>query len=166
MRILSYRTAAVLASLTLAVALVACTSGAGAIERRNEAQRALAERAGIAVDGGGAPAAAAPSGGAAPAGDAAKLGQAVANKYGCVACHTPTGSAGIGPTWKGLAGSEVELTNGQKVTADDAYLKESIENPPAKVRRGALAGVMPPDISKGMKPEEIDQVIAYIKTLK
>jgi len=106
-------------------------------------------------------------GGAAPASDdPVALGQAVAGKYGCVACHTATGAASIGPTWKGLAGREAELANGQKVVADDAYIRESIENPGAKVVKGFVAGIMPQEIAKGMKPEEIDQVIAYIKSLK
>ena len=110
----------------------------------------------------------APGAAGAPAagGDLVKLGQTVAGKYGCTACHTATGAASVGPTWKGRAGTEVELTSGQKVLADDAYLKESIENPGAKVVKGFVGGTMPQDIAKQMKPGEIDQVIAYIKSLK
>ena len=117
---------------------------------------------------GGAGDGAAPTTAGAPAagGNLVKLGQAVAGKYGCVACHSATGTAGIGPTWKGLAGSEVEFVSGPKVAADDAYLKESIESPNAKVRKGFAPGIMPQDFGKQFKAGELDQVIAYIKSLK
>src|SRR5581483_3569731 len=34
---------------------------------------------------------------------------------GCSACHSLTGSSGVGPSFKGLAGSSVTLTSGQTV---------------------------------------------------
>ena len=158
MRIPTYRLATILGLIALASAAVACSGGDVAMMRRHEAQMALAERAGIMPH--------AAAGGAAGGSDPVRLGQTVAGKYGCTACHSTTGVAGIGPTWKGLAGHEVELVNGQKLTADDAYIKESIENPAAKVHKGFAPGIMPQDIAKQMKAEEIDQVIAYIKSLK
>ncbi len=36
----------------------------------------------------------------------------------CIACHSIDGSTIVGPTWKGLYGHEVTLTDGSKVTAD------------------------------------------------
>ena len=47
----------------------------------------------------------------------------------CTTCHSADGSAKTGPTWKGLAGHEVELADGSKVAADESYLRESITDP-------------------------------------
>jgi hypothetical protein len=116
---------------------------------------------------------------AAPAGDAAAAGadpqlvakgQQLATQMGCIACHTPTGAAGAGPTWKGLAGSQVTLDNGQTVTADDAYLHESILEPDAKIHRGYARGVMAAAVTPVMPQLQadgnVDALIAYIKSLK
>ncbi|HQZ37236.1 MAG TPA: c-type cytochrome, partial [Ilumatobacteraceae bacterium] len=59
-------------------------------------------------------------------------GEQVALSNGCTACHGPNGEGGAGPAWKGLYGSEVELADGTTVTADDAYLTESIRDPHAR----------------------------------
>ncbi len=53
-------------------------------------------------------------------------GEALVSQNACTACHTIDGSAGQGPTWKGLYGSQVELADGTTVTADDAFIAESI----------------------------------------
>ena len=113
---------------------------------------------------GGDAAAEASAGGA--SGDPVKLGLAVATQYACVSCHTPDGKTGVGPTWKGLSGHEVELADGSKANADDAYLKESITTPNAKVVKGFQPNVMPATFGTQLKPEQIDQLIAYIKSLK
>ncbi len=81
---------------------------------------------------------------------------------GCVACHSINGAAGIGPTWFGLAGAAVELEDGATVTADDAFLTESIKDPKATVVKG-----FPPTMPVyPFTVEEIADIVAYIKTLK
>jgi cytochrome c oxidase subunit 2 len=62
---------------------------------------------------------------------------------------------------KGLAGSEVELADGSKVTADDAFILESITKPDAKVVKGYNA--MP---NLGVSDADAKAILAYIKTLK
>jgi cytochrome c oxidase subunit 2 len=99
-------------------------------------------------------------------GDAAK-GKALFTSLGCASCHSIDGSPGTGPTLKGLFGSQVKLTNGKTVTADDAYLLESIEDPDAEIVEGFQPGIM----SSVIKPHQVAQqdaqdLIAYIKTLK
>ena len=89
-------------------------------------------------------------------------GEALVGDNGCAACHSINGSAGVGPTWFGLAGSKVDLEGGASVTADDAYLTESIKDPKAKVVKG-FAPVMP---VFPFTDEEIANLVAYIKTLK
>src|SRR5689334_18429248 len=51
----------------------------------------------------------------------------------CMACHSIDGSTIVGPTWKGLYGSTVELEGGTTVVADDAYIANSIKNPLSQV---------------------------------
>jgi cytochrome c551/c552 len=65
-------------------------------------------------------------------------GKRVAELMGCVACHSTDGSilGKVGPTWKGLFGSEVAFADGSKMRADEDYFRESIREPAAKVVRG------------------------------
>lgn len=89
-------------------------------------------------------------------------GQLLVAGNGCAACHSINGAAGIGPTWFALAGSTVELEDGTTVTADDAYLIESIKDPKAKIVKG-FGPTMP---VFPFTDEQIADIVAYIKTLK
>lgn len=93
-------------------------------------------------------------------------GQQIATRSGCTACHSINGSDLVGPTWQGLAGRSVTLANGDTVTADDAYLEESIVSPNAKVVEGFEPGIMPQDFGTRLTAAEIQSLIAYIKTLQ
>ena len=101
-----------------------------------------------------------------PSGGNAANGKALYSSLGCSSCHSLDGSKGVGPTFKGLYGSKVKLTNGQTVTADDAYLLESIEDPDAKTVDGYSPGIM----SGVIKPHQVSEsdardLIAFIETL-
>lgn len=92
----------------------------------------------------------------------AEAGAKLYASQGCIACHSVDGTKVIGPSFKGLFGHEVELADGTKVVADEAYLRESIANPTAKLVQG-FAPLMP------LLPLEADQITAlveYIKTLQ
>jgi cytochrome c oxidase subunit 2 len=89
-------------------------------------------------------------------------GQLLVTANGCAACHSTNGSAGVGPTWRGLFGREEELEDGTTIIADEAYLFESIRDPRAKIVRG-----FPPTMPVyPFTDEEINDIIAYIKTLR
>lgn len=90
-------------------------------------------------------------------------GKALAAANGCTACHSIDGAAGVGPTWFQLAGSEVQLSGGATVVADDAFLAESILQPQAKIVAGFENQQMP---AYSFTEEQIADIIAYIKTLK
>jgi mono/diheme cytochrome c family protein len=92
-------------------------------------------------------------------------GKALAQSAGCIACHSVDGSKLVGPSWKGLYNSEQEIEGDGKVTADDAYLQDSIVNPAAKIVKG-YPNVMPATYGQSLKPDEIAAIIEYIKTLK
>ncbi len=91
-----------------------------------------------------------------------KRGEKIYNEAGCKACHSIDGSKGVGPTWKGIWGEEVVLTDGTKVLVDEAYIIESIRAPQAKV----VAGFQPTMPVFKLTDAEIADLIAFIKTLK
>ena len=90
-------------------------------------------------------------------------GQALVAANGCAACHSITGTTGIGPTWRGLFGHEVHLADGTTVIADEAYLAESIHDPQAKIVEGFETQLMP---TYGFTDQQIADIVAYIKTLR
>lgn len=94
-------------------------------------------------------------------------GHNLAREYGCISCHTSDGSPSVGPTWKGLYGSMVELDDGTTVVADEQYLRESILQPSVKTVRGFQHGLMETTIKPNSIPkEEITALIAYMKSLR
>jgi mono/diheme cytochrome c family protein len=99
------------------------------------------------------------------AGDPAALGAQLVKDYGCVACHASDDKRLVGPGWGGLYESSVSLADGSKVTADDAYLAESIRQPNAKIVAGYPPGVMPA-YDTLLKTEEVNAIVAYLHTLE
>ncbi len=80
----------------------------------------------------------------------------------CNTCHGDVPGA-RGPSLAGVYGHAVRLSNGQTVIADEAYLRESIVNPQAKLVAG-YPTIMP--TFQGLIGEEgLLQLIAYIKSL-
>jgi cytochrome c oxidase subunit 2 len=88
-------------------------------------------------------------------------GKRIANTNGCASCHGADGSGGVGPGFVGLYGSEVTLTDGSTVIADDEYLRRSITDPDAERVEG-YAVSMP---TNGLSDEDIEAVLAYIREL-
>jgi len=82
---------------------------------------------------------------------------------GCASCHKEDGSGGRGPALTGLLGSTVRLDNGQTVTANEDYIRESIINPRAKL----VAGFQPimPTFQGQLTEEQLLQLVTYIKSL-
>ncbi|HMN38109.1 MAG TPA: cytochrome c [Hyphomicrobium sp.] len=95
----------------------------------------------------------------------AELGEKLARDNGCTACHAPTGEKLVGPGWGGLYGSTVELAGGSSVTADDAYLTESILKPDAKIVAGYQAGAMP-SFAEMLDAGQVAAIVAYIRSLE
>lgn len=97
-------------------------------------------------------------------------GKRLAQLYGCVACHSIETAAvsRLGPTWKGLFGSERPYAKGVlRAIADEAYLKESILEPTAKVVSGYERGESGMPSYRGVLNErQIDAILLFIKSLK
>ncbi len=98
-------------------------------------------------------------------------GARVAELMGCIACHSTDGSTlgKVGPSWKGIFGSERELAGkgNPKVRADEAYLRESIKEPTAKVLKGfekTDAGM--PSYEGVISEAQIEALVLYLKTVR
>ena len=94
----------------------------------------------------------------------AAAGEKIAADHGCLRCHTVDGSAHIGPTWLHLYGAPVRLVGGATVTADDAYLTESMMDPAAKIVDG-FAPVMP-SFQGQLSGPEAGAIVEYIRSLR
>lgn len=92
-------------------------------------------------------------------------GRKLATENGCLGCHSVTPAPGpSAPSWFRLFGSQVKLADGTTVTADDAFITESILDPTAKEVEGYSPTPMKPQ--DYLTPEQIADIIAYIKSLK
>jgi cytochrome c oxidase subunit 2 len=91
-----------------------------------------------------------------------KAGEKLFTELNCITCHRPD-SAGRGPVLNGIFGRTVLLADGEKVVADEAYVRESILNPAAKVTAG-YQPVMPTYLGQ-VSEESLFQLIAYVKSL-
>ena len=98
-------------------------------------------------------------------------GERLYQMFGCMACHSTDGTlvGKVGPSWKGLFGTERDIAKGMKgkVKADEAYLRESILNPSAKVVKGFEKFDTGMPIYAGiLNDSQIESLILYIKSLK
>jgi len=88
-----------------------------------------------------------------------QAGAKLYDQLACITCH----GTGKGPPLVDVYGKPVKLTDGSTVIADDAYLRESVLYPSAKIVQG-YRPIMP--TFKGQVTEEqLLQLIAYIKSL-
>lgn len=91
----------------------------------------------------------------------AEAGAALFKAKGCNACHSLDGSKLVGPTFKGLYG-KTEATSAGDVKVDDAYLKESMLQPMAKVVTG-YPPAMPPQTLNEL---ELESLVLFIQAQK
>lgn len=83
---------------------------------------------------------------------------------GCQTCHSLDGSRGDGPSFKGVFGHPVKLSDGRTVLADENYVRESILQPQAKIVTG-FEPIMP--TFQGMLRErEIRALVEFVKAQK
>ena len=89
-------------------------------------------------------------------------GQKLGNSKGCMACHSVDGEKQQPcPNWKGLFGTDRLLVSGETVTADEAYLGNSITNSWDQVVQG-YGKTMPP---YNFPEQEVEALVAYLKSL-
>jgi cytochrome c oxidase subunit 2 len=101
--------------------------------------------------------------GGAPEGSLASAGQKLFADLACNTCHRPD-AQGRGPVLQGLFGKTVTLQSGETIVADEAYIRESILMPSAKITAG-FQPIMP--TFQGLVTEEqLLQLIEYVKSLQ
>jgi mono/diheme cytochrome c family protein len=122
-------------------------AGFGALDWRASARRAASSASSTAVAA------------------SAEQGARIVQRVGCVACHSLDGTqAGkVGPTFRGLYGSQVKLAGKPPVRADDAYLTRSIFEPAADLVQGYEP--MMPSFRGVLTEGEAQAVVLYLKTL-
>jgi len=99
----------------------------------------------------------------APAGESLEqAGARLFTQFNCHTCHEQ-GPTSRGPSLHEILGRTVRMKTGETVTVDEAYLRESILQPNAKVVAGYEA-VMP-TYQGQLGEEQVLQLIAYIKSL-
>jgi cytochrome c oxidase subunit II len=101
-------------------------------------------------------------GGGAPAASPVAAGEKLFNDLACNTCHMPNG-LGRGPVLTGIFGKPVQLQGGGTAVVDEAYVRESIVNPGAKV----VSGFQPimPTFQGLVTEEQLLQLIAYVRSL-
>lgn len=88
----------------------------------------------------------------------------IGSQAGCATCHSLEPDAVvIGPSLAGIGGRAANIVAGQSA-AD--YLKESITNPDAYVAEGFPDGIMPATYTEELTSKQVDQLVAYMLTLK
>ena len=81
----------------------------------------------------------------------------------CSTCHSTDGSRLVGPSLKDKYGTTEKLADGSTVTIDDAYIKESLINPTAKVVEG-FPPAMPSQEGK-FSEAQTQSIILWIRHL-
>jgi cytochrome c oxidase subunit 2 len=92
---------------------------------------------------------------AAKAGEELFAQTVIGSQAGCITCHSlDAGVVIVGPSMDGVG------------NRGEAYLKESILNPDAELVEGFPAGTMPQVWGDELTSEQVDQLVAYLLTLK
>ncbi|MCS6817071.1 MAG: cytochrome c oxidase subunit II [Blastocatellia bacterium] len=105
------------------------------------------------------------SGGAsAPTESLAQAGERLFQQLACHTCHRED-TQELGPSLRGLFGRSVRLADGRTVVADEAYLRESILNPDAKIVAGFSSPSVMPTYQGQITEEQLLQLVAYLKSL-
>ena len=108
----------------------------------------------------------------------AERGELWYTEFGCNGCHSLDGSPLVGPSWAGIYGRQEQMESGETITADDAYLRESILMPAEKIVAG-YPNAMPANYeerftekqteilnNEGLEIDIIDDLIAFMQTLE
>jgi cytochrome c oxidase subunit 2 len=101
-----------------------------------------------------------------PAGETpVEAGEKLFSSLRCNTCHNE-GPDARGPSLVGVFGSQVPLADGRSVVlADEAYIRESVLEPGAKVVAGFKSPSIMPTYKGQVGEEQILQLVAYIRSL-
>jgi cytochrome c oxidase subunit 2 len=94
-------------------------------------------------------------------------GLGILRNTGCLACHSVDGAKLVGPSFKGLWGSQHRVIEGgveKTVTADEAYITKSVYDPDSELVTGYPKGLMK-SYTGTLSEEDLKTVIEYLKSM-
>jgi cytochrome c2 len=90
----------------------------------------------------------------------------VGSEPGCVTCHSlEPGKVVVGPSLAGIA-TDAEGDAAERGISTEAMLKIMITDPNDEVVEGFLADTMPQDFGSELSKQQLDDLIAFLMTLK
>ena len=94
----------------------------------------------------------------------AGLGERLYSQRNCATCHSIDGSAGVGPSWKGLWMQPQQHVDGSSMVADSEYIKQSILYPQTHIVAGYGNGNMPAYEGQ-LDDAQLEGIVAYIRQI-
>lgn len=91
-------------------------------------------------------------------------GERLYQSYGCFACHPINGAGGAGGHLDRLWGSDRPLHDGTTAAFDEAYVRESILEPSARIVRG-MPNQMP-SYGSLVSEAELEAIVAFLSSLR
>lgn len=85
----------------------------------------------------------------------------LAGSKGCAACHSLDGTPGIGPSWAGSFGAIRTFADGSTAVVDEAYLRQSMQQPAVRV----VAGFQNVMVAAELSEDEMATLIMLIRAL-
>lgn len=90
---------------------------------------------------------------------------------GCITCHsTSPGEVKVGPSHAQIAQRAEEILRSSayqgEATSTAEFLRESILRPDAYVEQGFASGIMYQGYAEALSPGEVDDLVAYLMTLR
>lgn len=92
-------------------------------------------------------------------------GEQLYQTQGCIGCHSLDGTIVVGPSWLNLFGRQEQLDDGTSVIADEDYIRHSILYPGDQIVKG-FQNLMPANYGEILSENDIEDLIAFIKTIK
>lgn len=100
-----------------------------------------------------------------PPTDLSARGAATFHRLGCASCHLPD-AAVRAPRLDGLWGEPVKMNNGEQVIADEAYVRESILDPQARIAAGYPAPSLMPTYRGQVTDDDLVDLVEFIRSLR
>jgi mono/diheme cytochrome c family protein len=87
----------------------------------------------------------------------------IGSNAGCITCHSLDGSALVGPSMAGIGTRAGSTVSGMSA---EEYLRQSIVDTNAYLVPGFEANIMPANWEDSLTADQIDELVAYLMTLK
>lgn len=94
-----------------------------------------------------------------------RTGEALFYRVGCSVCHSAAGRI-AGPRLDGIWGMQSKMRNGDLITVDDEYVRESILHPNAKIVAGYPSPSAMPSYEPSLTDEQVDELVEYIRSIR